>query len=244
VSELLSLLRPNALPPVLERGLPRLESNRLLAALPPGDFQLLAPYLDNARFEPGHVLQETGQPITRAYFLESGLVSLVAVLPDGNSVDVGLIGREGAVGITAGLVARNASTHAVVQISVTALQISIPRLVEAAARSKAVRDMIVSYEDDRLEQAQAIAACNSVHHVDQRLCRWLLQARARCGDSRLPLTQHSLAAALGVQRTTVTMIGRTLQVEGVIKVRRGQVQILDAKALERRACGCWRSSQI
>jgi CRP-like cAMP-binding protein len=240
MSEFLSLFQPQQPPPVLDPGLPGLGGNRLLEALPPGDFELLAPSLHKARFEPGDVLQEAEQPITRACFLENGLVSLRAVLPDGNSVDAHLIGREGAVGLMAGLVGRNASTRAVVLVTVSALQISIPRLADAAARSKPVRDMIVRYNDDLFAQAQTIAACNSVHHVEQRLCRWLLQAHERCGDSRLPVTQRGLADCLGVQRTTVTMIGRRLQAEGVIKARRGQLQILDVKALERRACGCWR----
>ena len=237
----LSLQRPKAAPPMLGLGWSGLGDNRLLSALPSGDLQLLTGHLDKARFEQGHVLHEPGQPITRAYFVESGLVSSLAVLPDGVAIHAGFIGREGAIGLMAGLGSPIAFTRAVVQFSTTALHISIPRLAEVAARSQPIRNMIVRYNESLLEQAQKIAVCNSVHPVSERLCRWLLQARERSGSSRLPITQYGLAGALGVQRTTVTMIGRRLQAEGVIKVRRGQLQIQDAEALERRACGCWRN---
>jgi CRP-like cAMP-binding protein len=242
VSELVSLTRPKSLHRLLASGVSLVEGNRLLAVLPPAHFQLLAPHLHKERFEPGQVLQEVGQPITRAYFLESGLLSLLAVLPDGNRIDAALIGREGAIGLMAGLVPRKAFTRAVVQVGAVALHMSIPRLAEVAARSNPIRDMIVGYYDWLLQEAQTRAACNSVHHVSQRLCGWLLQACQRSGDSRLPVTQRWLADALGVQRTTVTMISRTLQDKEIITVRRGKIQILNVKALEPEACRCWRKS--
>jgi CRP-like cAMP-binding protein len=241
VSEHLSSVHQDGLLPIKDLGFSGVEGNRLLAALPAADFELLAPYLDRAPFDQGSVLHEPGQSITHAYFLESGLVSLLAVLPDGHAIDTESIGREGAIGLMAGLGARTAFARAVVQMPGSAAQIPVAHLAGAASRSKAVRDMIVHYTDGLLERAQTILACNAVHHVSQRMCRWLLQAHERSGSGTLALTQHCLAGVLGVQRTTVTMIGRELQARGIIKVHRGRIQIRDLAALERGACTCGRN---
>jgi CRP-like cAMP-binding protein len=242
MSENLSFTEPQARPaipqPALDSGFAGMTGNRLLARLPDADFELLARHLCKASFDQGSVLQEPGQAITRAYFLESGLVSLLALLPDNHAVDTCSIGREGAIGLTAGLGAETSFSRAVVQIPVSAAQIPVERLAEAATRSKPVRDMIIRYSDALLEQTQKTLACNTVHHVMQRLCRWLLQAYERTGDDTLPVTQACLSTLLGVQRTTVTMMGRELQSQGIIKVRRGRIKIRDVRELERRACGC------
>jgi CRP-like cAMP-binding protein len=238
LSQVESQVRPKAPLPVPRLGFP--SDNRLLAALPAADVELLAPFLGKASFAQGSVLHEPGQPVTRVYFPDSGLVSLLAVLPDGSAVDTGSIGRDGAVGLMAALCAHKAWCRAVVHIPVSGVQISVARLAEAASRNKPIRDMIVRYSDNLLEQTLKLAACNTVHDVGRRLCRWLLQAHRRSGDNTLPLTQACLADMLGVQRTTVTAIGRALQAEGVVRVRRGRIQILDVGALEGRACTCHR----
>jgi len=214
--------------------------NRLLTSLPQADFDTLAQYLTEVTLDKGTVLQEPGQPISRVTFPHGGLISMLGLLPEGHAVDTASIGREGAVGLSAGLGAQIAHCTAVVQLPVQAAQISAARFADAAARSRAVRDMIVRYNDLLLAQVQQLVACNTVHHVQERLCRWLLQARDRVGGDTLPLTQEFLADVLGVQRTTVTMIGRMLQAQGIINVRRGRIQIRDILALERKACACYR----
>jgi CRP-like cAMP-binding protein len=238
LSQIESQVGPKVPPPIAERSFSAIGGNRLLAALPAADFELLAPYLSKARFAQGSVLQEPGEPVTRVYFLERGLVSLLALTPEGPAIDTGSIGRDGAIGLIAGLGAHTALTRAVVHVPVSAAQIPVTRLAQAASRSEPIRDMIVRYTDGLLEQTLKLAVCNTVHAVSQRLCRWLLQAHRHTGDNTLPLTQACLADMLGVQRTTVTAIGRALQAAGIIKVRRGRIQILDVDALECRACTC------
>jgi CRP-like cAMP-binding protein len=227
-------------PTILDLGFGAIGRNRLLAGLPPAEFDLLAPHITEATLDKGSVLQEPGQAIARVYFPHSGLVSLLGMLPEGHAVDTASIGREGAIGLTAGLGAQTAFSQAVVQLPVRAAHISAPRFAEVAARSKPLRDMIVRYNDVLLAQVQQLVACNTVHHVQERLCRWLLNARDRIGGDTVPLTQEFLADVLGVQRTTVTMIARMLQAQGIIQVRRGRIQIRDLMALERKACACYR----
>src|SRR5215510_1068757 len=213
--------------------------NRLLTGLPPADFALLAPHLAETMLERDAVLAEAAQPIKRVTFPHGGLVSLLGVLPDGNAVDTATIGREGAIGLSAGLGAQLAVSRAVVELPGAAAQISPARLMEAAAQSKAVRDMIVRYGDALLAQVQQSVVCNTVHYVQERLCRWLLQAHDRIEGDTIPLTQEFLSGLLGVQRTTITAICRMLQAEGIIDVRRGRIFIRNLPALTRKSCACY-----
>jgi CRP-like cAMP-binding protein len=246
VSEILSPIEPRIRPDAASPGLrfdpSSIRDNRLLAALPSADFALLAPHFSEVHFSLGAVIQEPGQPIIDSYFLQCGLVSLLFLLPDGRAVGTCAIGQEGAIGLTE-LVGRTASTRAVVHAPVCAAAISAVHLAEAAEQSKAIRDMVGRYSEDLRQQTLKVLACNTVHDLTQRVCRWLLQARHRTGDDTLWVTQERLAEELGVQRTTITMIQHTLQAEEIIKVRRGRIHIHDLGALENRSCTCHRNGQ-
>src|SRR5262249_33410654 len=214
--------------------------NRLLAALPAADFALLAPHLVEVSLDAGTLLQEQGQPVKRVHFPHSGIISLLGILPEGHAVDTATIGREGAIGLSAGLGSRIGSSRAVVQLPLRAAQVAPARLAEVAGESRAVRDMIVRYNDILFAQVQQAVACNTVHHVQEPLCRWLLQVHDRIDGDTVPFTQEFLSGLLGVQRTTVTAICRRLQEERVLDVRRGRIRIHDFAALERKACACYR----
>src|SRR5262249_30676653 len=156
--------------------------NRLLGALPPDDFESIAPHLIETALEPETVLQEPEQPIRRVYFPCSGLVSLVGLLPEGQAIDTAVIGREGAVGLSAALSSRGAWTGAVVRRPGRALHIPAGRRAEFAERSPSLRTMIVRYGDVLMAQVQQTAVCNTLPPIQARLCRWLLQARDRTGS--------------------------------------------------------------
>jgi CRP-like cAMP-binding protein len=231
----MTLTHPIALAPALVA--PMVGRNQLLAALGPEDFALLSPHLGESFLERGSVLQQPGAMIERVYFPHGGLISLAVSVPEGHVIDTTSIGREGAIGLMAGLGTRNAINSAIVQLPGRAAHISAARFAEAAAGSAQLRQIIVRYTDTLLAQVQQVVVCNTVHRLEERLCRWLLHASDRVGDT-LAMTQEHLAALLGVQRTTVTMICRKLQLEGVIGIRRGRMTIMDVAALEKRACSC------
>jgi CRP-like cAMP-binding protein len=185
--------------------------NRLLAALQPHDFALLLPHLKDFHFKQNTVLQEAGDPISFIYFPQSGMISVLASMQDGTAVETASVGREGAVGIMAGLGSRRAAGRAVVQVDGLSSQIAVAPFRAAADQSADIRDLIVRYNDAQMALIQQSAGCNALHHAEKRLCRWLLQTRDRSDSDVLALTQEFLAQMLGVQRTSVTMIARQLQ---------------------------------
>ena len=215
------------------------QCNRLLAALSPADFALLASDLREVRHKQGVLLQEAGEPIKNVYFPRTGMISLLAVMQAGVAVETATVGREGAVGIMAGLGGRTAVGRAVVQVAGISSQISASRFLEAADASAGIRELIGRYNDVHMALVHQSVGCNALHPVTARLCRWLLQTRDRSDSDILSLTHEFLSEMLGVQRTTVTSLARTLQELGLIRYRRGKIEIVDRLGLESKACECY-----
>jgi CRP-like cAMP-binding protein len=213
--------------------------NRLLAALGPEHIGLLAPQLSEVELEQGAMLQEQGERIERVYFPHSGMISLVAVMQQGNAVETATVGREGAVGAMSGLGPRHAFTRAVVQMPGMASQIATGKFQAIVRQSTAIRDIVVHYNEILLAQVQQSAACNALHEAEARFCRWLLQSRDRSDSDVVPITQEFLAQMLGVRRTTVTLVAQSLQDDGLLRYRRGRIEIIDRPGLEARACECY-----
>ena len=215
--------------------------NRLLAALPPADFALLAPHLKPAPLQQNLVLHEQGDRIDQVYFPIEGIISLLTVMQQGDAVETATVGREGAVGALAGLGPRRSYTREIVQVAGSALRISASRFRKAADESRPVREIIVRYGEMLLIQVQQTAACNALHDVEERLSRWLLQARDRVDGNTIRLTHEFLSQMLGVRRPTVTVAAQMLQNAGLIRYHRGHIEILDRPGLEARACECYRA---
>jgi CRP-like cAMP-binding protein len=215
-----------------------------LAALPAKDFGLLAPHLKEVGLEQGAILQEQGERIEQVYFPHDGIISLLAVMRQGDAIETATIGYEGVVGSFSGLGPRRSQTRAVVQVAGAAARISAARFRKAAQDSEAVCKIIVRYGETLLIQVQQTAACNALHDVEARLSRWLLQARDRLASNRIQLTHEFLSQMLGVRRTTVTVVAHMLQQAGLIRYHRGQIEIIDRPGLEARACECYRAIRL
>jgi CRP-like cAMP-binding protein len=214
-------------------------SNRFLASLPPHDFAMLAPHLRTIALERRVLLHDTGDEIEHVYFPHTGMVSMVAVMQSGATVETATIGRGGVIGASAGLGARLTTARAVVQLPGTAAWIAAPQFHAAAAQSQVIRDLIVRYNDLLLAQVQQSVACNALHALGARLCRWLLQTLDCVDGNVIAVTQEFLGQMLGVRRTTVTIAAQPLQNAGVIRYRRGHIEILDRAALEDMSCECY-----
>jgi CRP-like cAMP-binding protein len=215
------------------------ERNRLLAGLPAADFSLLSQHMKDMVLQQGVVLQEQGERVEDIYFPHDGIVSLLAIMQQGDAIEIATIGREGAIGSLAGLGPRRSHTRAVVQVTGTASRIPAARFRKAAEDSQAIRDIIMRYGEVLLIQVQQTAACNALHDVEERLSRWLLQARDRVNSNTIRLTHEFLSQMLGVRRPTVTVVARMLQDAGLIRYHRGHIEIVDRGGLEAKACECY-----
>jgi hypothetical protein len=167
------------------------------------------------------------------------MVSLVAVMRNGATVETMTAGRAGVVGASAGLGSRRVLGRAVVQLPGVAARVPSAQFLAAAKQSETIRDLIVRYNDLTLIQIQQSVACNALHPLEARLCRWLLQSHDCADGGTVLLTQELLGQMLGVRRTSVTLTARLLQCAGMIRYRRGLVQIVDRTALEKTACECY-----
>ncbi len=215
--------------------------NKLLAALPRAQFELLAPYLTTGSLAQGTVLAEAGDEFDQIYFPHDGMLSLLAVLRDGKAIETATVGREGVVGAMAGLGLYKSLVRVVVQLPTVVSKIPASRFRRAAADSDAVRDMCIQFNEVLLSQARVTAACNALHVIEARFCRWLLQSTDRAASNTLPLTQEFLAEMLGVRRTSVTEVASKMQSAGAINYSRGVINILDRAALEKMSCECYQT---
>lgn len=213
--------------------------NRLLAALPPGDFARLAPHLVPFELERGRTLHEPGDRIDHVYFPLAGVVSLMTLMENGAAIESAMIGPEGAVGLPAAVRQRTAISRAVVQSKGRALRLNAGILHEVWNGSPTLRSLVDAHGEGLYANAIQSVACNALHSVEERFCRWILSCHDRVEGDTLALTQEYLADMLGVQRTTVTAVARSLQDKGAIRYRRGQVDIVDRGLLEAAACECY-----
>ncbi|TYL87400.1 Crp/Fnr family transcriptional regulator [Bradyrhizobium cytisi] len=216
-----------------------LQLNAILASLPEGDKAALKPHLKATHLQQKTVLFETGDTITAVYFPTSAVVSLVSTLTTGEMTEAAMVGRDGAVGIASALDGKVAMCRAIVQLGGDAMVCDPSAFRSAAMQSEKLISKIMRHEQTLFAQAQQSTACMANHEVDARLCRWLLRARDLAGADQLPFTQEFLAEMLGVRRPSVTTVARTLQEAGIIKYRRGHIEIVDVEALRESACECY-----
>jgi CRP-like cAMP-binding protein len=214
-------------------------SNRLLAAMELDDFARLQPDLETFDLPRGRILYESGEAIRYAYFPHDAVISLVAVMSDGVSVEMGLFGRESVFGLISAYISGESLGRYIVQIPGAASRIAADSLKQAVDASTALRDLLRNYVEALLAQSFQSVACNAVHSVDTRCCRWILSTHDRVGRNTLPLTHEFLAEMLGVQRSSVSIVARTLQSAGLISQSRGVITVTDRAGLEDAACECY-----
>lgn len=219
--------------------LPRHQDNRLVAALEPEDFQYLEPHLTIIDLQRGQVLYEAGETVTHTYFPHDAMVSLVTVMSDGKSAEMALFGCEGLFGLVNAFVTRQAFGRYIVQLGGIASRIELPRMQGAIAARPAIQRLVVRFTEVLMAQTLQSVACNAVHSVEARCCRWLLMTQDRVGKADLPLTHEFLAEMLGVQRSTVSEVTRTLQEKGLIRQGRGTISIVNRPHLQKAACECY-----
>jgi CRP-like cAMP-binding protein len=212
----------------------------LLSSLSPEAMSFLHTHLREKNFGGGQVLWNAGGRLSEVYFPLSGMISIRVPTKNGHAAEVAVIGREAAAGLHDRLGILPVFTQARVEAS--GLFVSIPaRAIAAAVReSEELGRLVLACKDWLLLQSQQLAACNAVHGAYPRLCRWLLRAADALGLETVPAKQDTIAGALGIRRTTATIIAQQLQMQNVIKYSRGKIAIRNRDRLEAAACDCYR----
>ena len=214
--------------------------NRLLATFPPEARALIEPYGELIELRSGEVVLDPGDLVRSSLFLVGPtMLSMAVELEGGRSIEVASIGREGAVGGIVSCGQAPAFARARVLVGGPAFRVPLEALEDAKRRSAFIDQLFCRFSDVLLAQVMLSVACNAFHSILERAARWLLHAQDRAGD-RIELTQEAFADLLGVQRTTVNAVIRTLQEEGLIGSSRGVLRVTDRGALKRRACECYR----
>jgi CRP-like cAMP-binding protein len=213
--------------------------NRLLELCDPSEVEALRPHLEPVELEYNLALHEPYKSIEWVYFPVTGVVSLVNIMADGSAAEVGTIGNEGVVGVPILLGDQMTPTSAYVQVPGSGLRLRAPVLAEQLRREGSLKRVLLRYVHVFFNLVAQSAACNSLHSVDQRCCRWLLMTHDRVQSDKFLLTQEYLGMMLGVQRTTVTGAAMKLKDRQLIDYRRGHVTILDRAELERCSCECY-----
>jgi CRP-like cAMP-binding protein len=216
-----------------------LHANAILASVSASDTAALRPHLKATHLQQKTVLYEAGDTINSVYFPLGAVVSLVVTLATGEMTEAAMVGRDGAIGMASALDGKVAMSRAIVQLGGDAMVCDPAAFKGAALQSQTLISKIMRHEQTLFAQAQQSTACMANHEVDARLCRWLLRARDLSGSDHLPFTQEFLAEMLGVRRTSVTTVARTLQEAGMIKYTRGKIEINDVEGLREGACECY-----
>jgi CRP-like cAMP-binding protein len=217
--------------------------NEILREIPRDEFEIVLPKLEFVRMQPRQVLHDAGDTLKSAYFCNTGLISMLSVLSDGKTVEVGLVGKEGMIGLPLIAGFRTSPVRAVVQIEGTALRMDSEALAAALRQCPTLERKLQQFSQVMTMQATQIAACNRLHEVEERLARWLLMSADRVSAESLGLTQEVLGQMLGTRRSSVTVAAGILQKAGLIAYTRGDVKIVQRVKLEQAACECYRLMQ-
>lgn len=214
------------------------EKNYLLAGLSPADRAAIGSHLRDVALPLGQVLCDAGERIDYVYFPVSGMISIVTLMQNGQGVETGIVGTEGASG-TCVTGTKIAHDQTLVQAQGEARRLPAGIFMQAYDRSPQFRAQVNVYNMIMWATAQQCVACNSLHRLEARLARWLLQTRDRLRSDELPLTQEFLSLMLAVQRSSVATAAGPLKRDKLIRIGRGSVRILNPEGLTEKACECY-----
>lgn len=195
-------------PPTRRDGDGKEIGNLILLALPRQEYTQILPSLEFVRLNLHHVMHEAGEVIKSAYFLNNGMGSVLTVLPDGKSVEVGLIGKEGFVGLPVVFGFKTSPLRVVIQGDATAYRVDVPTLKKLLPECPELERQIQRFAMVLAMQSTQLAACNRLHDVEERLARWLMMSHDRIGGETMPLTQEFLRQMLGIRRSSVSVVGQ------------------------------------
>ncbi|HWS88117.1 MAG TPA: Crp/Fnr family transcriptional regulator [Pyrinomonadaceae bacterium] len=213
--------------------------NKILAALPHDEYDRLLPHLERVHLPQSKILCEAGDTIRYAYFPLNGMISLLSITENGETLEVAMVGNEGLVGMSLALKTQIAPYRINVQLAADAMRINALALRGELLRGGKLEELVLRYTHSVIVHICQSAVCGRFHSVDKRLSRWLLIARDRVHSNNINFTQEIISHMLGTPRTVVTSAAGNLQDAGLIRYRRGRITILNPQGLEASACECY-----
>ena len=226
-----------ATPPMTNQPRP---ANRILSALPHEEFERLRPKLREVSFQLAEIVYLPEQKMDYAYFVNRGIISWLAAVENGNTVEAGVIGPEGIAGVAIVLGASSTPLQGLAQSEVQASRIAAKDLLAEFRQNGKLSELILRFVQSMFTQVAQTAACNRLHTLDQRLARWLLMTHDRIGESTLPLTQEFLSRMLGVRRAGISVAANSLRQQALIDYHRGDIVVVDRPGVERLSCECYK----
>ena len=213
--------------------------NKILSVLPDSEINFLAPHFERLDLSPGNMIYQSGDSIPHIYFPNNGMISLLSVTEQGQTVEVGFTGFEGLVGIPV-LFGRNEMPYqALTQSNVECLRIDAPTAIKLFNQCGVFHSVVLRYVTVIVKELSQTCICNNLHRIEERLCRWLSVMCERSGDNHLLLTQEFIAHMLGVQRTSIGLIANSLQEKEIIRYKRGKIEVINFEKLKHSACECY-----
>jgi CRP-like cAMP-binding protein len=217
----------------------RTVANRILSALAPEDYARILPDLKTVPLKFRISLHEPGDKMPYVYFPNTGVISMLTVLEDGNAVEIATIGNEGMTDLSVFLGLEESTSRLLIQVPGTAMRMESGRLRERLDEIPSLRVLLGSYAMSLFGLVAQSAACNRMHPMLERCARWLLMTHDRVDGTEFPMTHQFLSEMLGVRRPSVSVAAETLQAAGLITYHRGIVTVVDRPGLEAAACECY-----
>jgi CRP-like cAMP-binding protein len=224
----------------MSKDRPNLIENQLLSALPKEEYKRLLPNLELVSLNFKQIIYAPDQLIDYVYFPKSGIISLVNVTEDGRTVEAAMVGNEGMAGIPVFLGANRMPGQAISQVVGDAVRMKADVFQREVTPGTSLYNLLLRYTQALLNQISQSVACNCLHPVEGRCCRWLLMCHDRVRSDQFMLTQELISQMLGVRRASVSEVAATLQRAGLIRYTRGKITILDRQGLEAGSCECYR----
>lgn len=221
-------------------GVENSRENRLLAMLPRAEYDRLLPLMRPVEIALRETVYRQNAPIEYVYFPRSGVLSMIVVMEEGASVEVGIVGYEGFVGVPVFLNTERSPTQVLCQVSGSALRMPAAAFRDEVRKPGPLQLAVMQYTQTLLNAVSRVTACNQLHTCEVRCARWILATHDRVGADEFPMTHEFLAMMLGVRRASVTVAAGALQQAGLIEYRRGRMRVLDRAGLEAASCECYR----
>ncbi len=214
--------------------------NHLLEALPKVDFERIEPKIESVPLKLGQVLYESGDKMSHIYFPTTAIVSMLYIMENGGTAEIGIAGNNGLVGMALYMGGDTTSSRAIVQSAGVAVRMKKEDLLDEFRRGGIFQDVLLRYTQTLMTQISQTAVCNRLHTIQQQLCRWLLINHDQLPADTLIMTHDLIANMLGVRREGVTLAAGNLQEQGYINYSRGTVIVLDREGLEKICCECYK----